>query len=168
MMNKLTRFLILNHSIFCLFFIHSCKTVVNVNEEEKTTETVNFSETKRTINLKLRSDSTLKVKNSVATITLYGYDQLMADVGASIICQKKIDITQLPVYFDLELPVNPESLIKPKISARENAKYYLSFYCDNNNNGIHDKGDIKLNFDKGSSNVNLDSKETQVFFVKEF
>lgn len=72
----------------------------------------------------------------------------------------------MPYNFDLELPENPESIIKPKVSNIENAEYYLSVYCDHNKNAKDDKGDIKIDFDKGFPKIDIKSKDIKTFYLK--
>lgn len=161
-MSKLENPVIFASLFACLIFFNSCNTSrPNIGFKTKKT-----SKIRNTVQLKLLSESKLNFETSNILITIYGYDQFMADVEASIIYQKRTSITQLPYNFDLELPENPESLIKPKVSSIENAEYYLSVYCDNNKNGKDDQGDIKIDVDKGFPKINIKSKDIQTFYLK--
>lgn len=162
MMSKLINPITLASLMACLLFINSCNTL----RPNSDSTTIKKSKIRNTIQIKLMSESKLNIKASNVWITIYGYDQLMADVEASIIYQKKIRVSQLPYNFDLELPDNPESLIKPEVSSIENAEYYLSVYCDYNKNGKDDQCDIKIDFDKGFPKIDIKSKDIQTFYLK--
>ena len=161
MKKKIKEFLTLICVMFSFVFFYSCKTTDRSLKSENKSES-----TERLISLTLLSLFDLEVSNAKTTITLFGYDKLMADAEATLICEKEIYISKLPCTVELELPTEPEALIYPKISSKENVNYYLSVYGDLNTNGKQDKGDIKINFDQGFPNIDINSKDPQIIYIK--
>ncbi len=158
----------------------SCKTAKTLPDKESThrensqPQKVNNvpsanqnSDKESRISIQLMNEGEIQIENKHTTITLYGFDLRLADAQATIIIQKDIQLTKLPTTITLDLPDNPAALIKPQVSAEENAQYYLAVYCDNNNNGRNDKGDLMINFDKNFPTVDIHSQETQVFYIKQ-
>lgn len=98
-----------------------------------------------------------------ATITLYGHDRLLADTKATIITSQKIDSEKIPFSIDLEIPSNPESQIKPKISNIDNVGYYLVISYENNK---ENKGNIIIDYDAKFPEININSQEKQLIYLK--
>lgn len=137
-----------------MLFLYSCKTT------KKTPIDTN------TITLEIKSNSDLKINNATATIIIYGYDKLLADVSATIIVKKEIALSKIPASVTLKIPNNPENVISPKITSKENAMYYVSFYCDANTNNKEDKGDLVIDFNKKFPSILLDSDKKQPIYVR--
>ncbi|QIE60525.1 hypothetical protein G5B37_13405 [Rasiella rasia] len=115
------------------------------------------------VTIRLRSLTDIKLQNPTAVVTLYGYDEAMADTKASVVARKTVSLTAVPLDVVMAIPKKPESMINPKPLK---ASYYLAFYCDANKNNIEDEGDLILDSSKGLNTVILDSKDTQVYFLK--
>jgi hypothetical protein len=115
------------------------------------------------ITLKIRSLTNLKIQSPEVVITLYGYDTTLEDGAATIISQKSVALTKIPLDVEMGIPKNTASLITPKPVI---PGYYLEIYGDANKNNLRDKGDLTLDAENGFSTVVLDSPTPQVFFVK--
>lgn len=115
------------------------------------------------VTVRIRSMTDIKIQNPTAVVTLYGYDESMADGKASVISQKTVSLTKIPLDVTMELPKKPAAMIHPKPM---NASYYLDFYCDANENNTNDKGDLSLDGEKGFPTVDINSDKAQIFFIK--
>lgn len=108
-------------------------------------------------------DTTIKNLQG-ATITLYGHDRLLADAKATIITSQKIDFEKVPFSTELEIPSNPESLIKSKITNIDNVGYYLVISYENNQKN---EGDIVIDYDAKFPEININSPKKQLIYLKE-
>lgn len=146
---------------YCFYIFTLCILILpNFSCNSLQKRTVKSVNNKNIISVELRSASKDSLNNMPATVTIYGYDMLMADVDATVIAQKEIQVSSFPFQFNMEIPTNPELLIQPTISAKENAKYYLSIANSNTN-----KYSIELDYNKGFPYVNLLSDKMQIFYV---
>ncbi len=130
--------------ICCILVLNSCKTLDKSMPKENE------------IVLNIVGNSEKSVKNKSIEITVYGYDQLLADVSATVIMKKKITLDKLPYKTTLAIPKNPQDIIKPKLSFMENANYYIS---------IKSEDAISINHDKGFPKIDISSKEVQKNYV---
>lgn len=151
-MKKVTHLVMLGCVFTALIFVISCKS-------SKTKENV----VDNSVTIRIRSMNNIKIQNSQASLVLYGYDTSMAGAKASVIALKTISITKIPMDVVMEIPKKPESMIRPKPI---NASYYLDIYCDGNENGLKDTGDLIIDGDKGLPTVAIDIDDPQVFFIK--
>lgn len=125
----------------------------------------------RSIKIEFLSNEKLNIINSKFTVSLYGYDELLMDVSATLITQKVYEVTSVPFSIILPLPDNTISLIEKKNrgSVRK-AAYYIATEWDSNNDGtINSKGDIFLDYfldyNKKFPKVNLSSSDTQELYL---
>ncbi len=117
--------------------------------------------------LDFKSKTPLVANNTTATVIIYGHDLQLADAKATAIATKEIKWQKTPFRVIFELPETASSLIVPKLSAPENASFYVSFYCDDNNNGLTDAGDIKMDFETGATQkIDITTDAPQEFFIK--
>ncbi len=119
---------------------------------------------KHRMTLKFDSHKPLNMKNAKAMVTIYGYDASLADVPATVIAEKQVDISNIPFSVTLDLPKKPESLIVPKITKSSNVKYYLSFKT-------HQKSTVNIQLDQEAQEPNLDLSnltKTQIFYLKAY
>ncbi|PIE61577.1 MAG: hypothetical protein CSA29_02580 [Desulfobacterales bacterium] len=117
---------------------------------------------KSCITLKFDSRHHLKVNHTRATITIYGYDPAMADVPATVIAQKVVSISELPLKASLDIPHTPETLIVPKISPSSHAQYYVSLQPYGTG-----AAPLALDTETQMPRLNLDDlTKTQLFYLK--
>ncbi len=160
--------------VFIIFsLLTACHSSSKMKKEKANTQVPqtesNLDESNNQIAIEIVSDHEIKLKNTEAVITIYGYDQLLADASASVITTKTIEIKEVPTVVNIAIPDNPSALIQPALSSKENAKYYLTFYCDSNQNKKDDEGDIKLDYDKMQiPDIDIESEGMQTIYIKEY
>lgn len=79
------------------------------------------------LTLTFDSHKQFNLQNSKATIIIFGFDASLADVAASVIAQKEVDVLSIPFSVKIDVPHNPESCIVPRVTSSSEVKYYLSF-----------------------------------------
>ena len=124
------------------------------------------NESSQFVKVRFESEMPIKINNNGFTLTLYGIDDNMADVSASIILMKKFKADKIPFDINIPFPKDAHELIEPKVINLNDANYYLRMKWDNNNNSKEDKGDIVIDFNKKWPNIDLKKKETQVIYLK--
>ncbi|ASK31729.1 hypothetical protein CEY12_17120 [Chryseobacterium sp. T16E-39] len=102
-------------------------------------------------------------KNAKLKVSLYGLQSNMADVPASLITEKEYTQEKIPFTIDLPVPNNPESLIKPEVKKGDPLKYYVTISWDSNGNGVEDKGDIVIDYDKKFPTIDINENVQQIF-----
>lgn len=122
--------------------------------------TATLSVQSKMLKLKFESKEKLTVTNTKAIITIYGFDSSLADVSATAIAKKEIEVSTIPFSVTINLPQNPESLIVPAIKNKKNAKYYLSFETKGKN--------IQLEYSNQKSDLDIHTGKEQVFFIKKY
>ncbi len=116
------------------------------------------------LTLKFDSHNTLNVNNTKVKFTIYGYDSSLADVAATVITEKEVNISETPFTVSFDLPKNPESLIVPKIDKSSRVKYYLSVSTDQKG-----AANIQLDHEARESGLNLDERsKNDVFYLKAY
>eukprot|EP01083_Nonionella_stella_P273806 929087_1 len=99
------------------------------------------------------------VENGHGKISLYGYDNRIADIGATLIHQQDIMFEgPLPVIVTVSFPEDPVSLIEPS-SDKANAKFYITL----------DKCDIRVDnaYYSGIPDVDLTARDReQTVYIK--
>ncbi|MFK7773990.1 MAG: hypothetical protein AB8F94_17695 [Saprospiraceae bacterium] len=120
----------------------------------------------QSVKVRFESEMRIKINNNGFTLTLYGVDDNIADVSASIILVKKFKADKIPFDINLPFPKDAHELIEPKVNDLNDVNYYLHMKWDNNNNSKEDKGDIVIDFNKKWPNIDLKKKETQVIYLK--
>lgn len=116
-------------------------------------------------NIKIEFTGTDNVipKNAKLKVNLYGVPSNMADVPASLIVEKEYTQEKIPFTIELPVPNNPESLIKPEVKKGDPVKYYVTINWDSNGNGVEDKGDIVIDYDKKFPTININQDLQQIF-----
>ncbi|WP_261510973.1 hypothetical protein [Chryseobacterium paludis] len=104
-------------------------------------------------------------KNAKLKVNLYGVPANLADVPASLITEKEYTQEKIPFTIELPVPNNPEGLIKPEVKKGDAVKYYITINWDSNGNGVEDKGDIVIDYDKKFPTIDI-NEETQQIFLK--
>jgi hypothetical protein len=113
-----------------------------------------------TLNLNLTSKQAFNIENQEFTITVFGYDELVADVPASVIVEKKIRCTQIPCKVNIDLPDNAQKLIK-YTTHKGNDRYYLAIEWDSDGDG---KWDIGIDYDQ-KFNVDIYTSKRQTVYL---
>ncbi len=108
----------------------------NASSEENTAKPVVLKEQQLTLRFDSREE--ISFQENKATITIFGFDASLADVPASVIVEKEIDVLSIPLSIRIDVPQNPENLIEPTITSSSEVRYYLSFESEQKNNtSIH-------------------------------
>lgn len=122
-------------------------------------------ESNQTIVVNFSGSEKFDIKNSDLKIGLFAISKNIADAPATLIVEKNIKKTEIPFEVDLELPANHIGLIKPEVKENEPIKYYVTVAWDSDGNGVIEKGDIGIDFDKKFPYVEL-SDEVQEVYLK--
>lgn len=102
-------------------------------------------------------------KNAKLKVNLYGVPANMADVPATLIAEKEYSQEKIPFTIELPVPNNPESLIKPEVKKGDPVKYYVTINWDSDGNGVEDKGDIVIDYDKKFPTIDINQDHQQIF-----
>lgn len=116
-------------------------------------------ENNNTLSLTLTSDQTFTIDNPEFEVTVFGYDERVADVPASIIAVKKVKCDQIPCKINIDLPKKAQELIK-HTTEKGNDHYYLALEWDSNGDG---KSDIGIDHDRGF-NVDIYTNKVQKIY----
>ncbi len=136
-------------TLFVVVIITSCSSTSG-NEPVGTTP----------ILLQLETESSVELAvGEPLVLTLYAHDPMLADVAATAILQNRYDVTQLPATVLVEVPLNAESFILPKLAEGASAAYYVRVQ------GKTPRGSVMVDFDKGFPNVEI-TPEVQTIYIK--
>ncbi len=141
----------------------SCTSPVKKNTTETQAPESSVSEAPSE-NLKLEFSGTdnFTIKNAKLKVSLYGADEKLADVPATLITEQEYERKSIPFTIDLPIPKEAESKINPKPSGP--AKYYITISWDSDGNGKADeKGDIFIDYDKQFPNVKLTGEPQKIY-----
>lgn len=95
------------------------------------------------------------------TVSLYAVDSQIADVPATLIQQKKIQISQVPFVVDFTVPADHRKLIQPSVRDDANIKYYVTWESDAKN--LTGKDAIVIDYDRKFPNVTLNGTKQQIY-----
>lgn len=95
------------------------------------------------------------------TVSLYAVDSQIADVPATLIQQKKVQISQVPFVVDFTVPADHRKLIQPSVREDANIKYYVTWESDAKN--LTGKDAIVIDYDRKFPNVTLNGVKQQIY-----
>lgn len=116
----------------------------------------------KTVFVNFVSDETLSIENPKLTVTVFGYDERVADVAATVIAVEEVECKQIPCKIAIDLPDNAQKLIE-HTNNKGNDRYYLALEWDSNNDG---KWDIGVNYDK-KFNIDIYTSKKQTVYLKQ-
>jgi hypothetical protein len=105
--------------------------------------------------VEISTEEEVDIKQTKLTISIYGYNPMMADVSADLVYQQEVEIESLPARIALNIPKEVRSKVN-YLEADEMPRYYLAFDWDSNGDGHPNrKGDL---FPKDFYTINLGAK----------
>lgn len=112
------------------------------------------------LSLTLTSDQAFNIENPELKVTVFGYDERVADVAASVIVEKKVRCDQIPCRINIDLPNKAQELIE-YTTHKGNDRYYLAIEWDSNGDG---KWDIGIDYDR-KFNVDIYTSKRQTVYL---
>ncbi|MEN5173358.1 hypothetical protein ABE427_11570 [Acinetobacter higginsii] len=101
------------------------------------------------------------VMQQQGTVSLYAVDSQIADVPATLIQQKKVQISQVPFAVDFTVPADHRKLIQPSVRDDAKIKYYVTWESDAKN--LTGKDAIVIDYDRKFPNVTLNGGKQQIY-----
>lgn len=95
------------------------------------------------------------------TVRLYAVENRMADVPATLITQKKIQVSQVPFTVDLNIPANHRQNIQPSVRDNAELNYYITWEPDVKN--LTGKDLIAIDYDRKFPAVSLNKTKQQIY-----
>lgn len=137
--------------------------LTSCSSPKKTTESSSQTQDNKNVKIEFTGTDNFIIKNSKLKVSLYGVQANMADVPATLITEKEYTQEKVPFSIDLPVPNNPKSLVSPKMAETDPIKYYVTISWDANGNGMEDKGDIVVDYDKQFPTIDIDGDAQQVY-----
>ncbi|OTG80637.1 hypothetical protein [Acinetobacter sp. ANC 4648] len=106
-------------------------------------------------------NGTFTVPKQQGTVSLYAVESQMADVPATLILQKHIQVSQVPFMVDFELPANHKKKIQPPVSDNAEITYYVTWESDGKNKG--NQGAIAIDYNRKFPQVTLGSGQQKIY-----
>ncbi|WP_312510390.1 hypothetical protein [Chryseobacterium culicis] len=146
-----------------VLMLSSCTSPVKKNTAEtQTPESSASGAPSENLKLEFSGAENFTIKNAKLKVSLYGVDEKLADVPASLITEQEYERKSIPFTIDLPIPKDAESKINPKPAGP--AKYYVTISWDSDGNGKADeKGDIFIDYDKQFPNVKLTGEPQKIY-----
>ncbi|EOR03050.1 hypothetical protein [Acinetobacter genomosp. 15BJ] len=101
------------------------------------------------------------VTQQQGTVSLYAVDSQIADVPATLIQQKKVQISQVPFAVDFTVPADHRKLLQPSVRDDAKIKYYVTWESDAKN--LTGKDAIVIDYDRKFPNVTLNGGKQQIY-----
>lgn len=117
------------------------------------------------ITINFESSINLNINDPRLTIAVYGHNVNIAGGSATLITRQNFQITSIPSSLTLKLPTDSHKLINPE-TKKEDSRFYLGIDWDSDNNDQRCAGDISFDYNKKSSNIDLESTITQTYYMQ--
>ncbi|MCH7380806.1 MULTISPECIES: hypothetical protein [Acinetobacter] len=101
------------------------------------------------------------VTQQQGTVSLYAVDSQIADVPATLIQQKKVQISQVPFAVDFTVPADHRKLIQLSVRDDAKIKYYVTWESDAKN--LTGKDAIVIDYDRKFPSVTLNGGKQQIY-----
>lgn len=101
------------------------------------------------------------VQPQQGTVSLYAVESRMADVPATLIQQKKVQVSQVPFRVEFNLPTNHLKLIRPSVNGDAEVTYYVTWESDMKN--LPGKDAIVIDYDRKFPRVTLNGTKQQIY-----
>lgn len=95
------------------------------------------------------------------TVSLYAVESRMADVPATLIQQKKVQVSQVPFRVEFNLPTDHLKLIRPPVNGNAEVTYYVTWESDMKN--LPGKDAIVIDYDRKFPRVTLNGAKQQIY-----
>ena len=115
----------------------------------------------QSLSVEFVGQGTYGVSPQQGTASLYAVDSRMADVPATLIQQKKIQVSQIPFTVDFTIPADHKKLIQPAVRADAEITYYVTWESDRKNLAAKDM--IVIDYDRQFPRVSLNQGKQQVY-----
>lgn len=113
------------------------------------------------LNVEFVGSGNYAVTPQQGTVSLYAVDSQIADVPATLIQQKKVQISQVPFVVDFTVPADHRKLIQPSVREDANIKYYVTWESDAKN--LTGKDAIVIDYDRKFPNVTLNGAKQKIY-----
>lgn len=100
----------------------------------------------KSASIEMTIDKAVEIKNPILVLKIFGHDASIMDDKASLILETEYTIKQLPIKFNIDIPLNSENKITPLDSPKD-IEYYLGIEWDSNGDGHVGAGDISFDYD---------------------
>jgi uncharacterized lipoprotein YbaY len=101
------------------------------------------------------------VQPQQGTVSLYAVESRIADVPATLIQQKKVQVSQVPFSVEFNVPAGHRQLIQPQVRDDAEISYYVTWQSDSNN--LKAKDTIVIDYDRQFPKVSLGQGKQQVY-----
>ena len=118
----------------------------------------------RTLTVQFVGQGNYNVQPQQGTVSLYAVEKSIADVPATLIQQKKVQVSQVPFSVEFKIPVNHHKQIKPTIRDTAEISYYVTWEPDTKN--LTAKDVIVIDYDRKFPSVMLNGT-TQKIYLRE-
>ncbi|CAM4328288.1 hypothetical protein F901_01501 [Acinetobacter dispersus] len=113
------------------------------------------------LNVEFVGQGNYAVTQQQGTVSLYAVDSQIADVPATLIQQKKVQISQVPFVVNFTVLTDHRKLIQPAVREDANIKYYVTWESDAKN--LTGKDAIVIDYDRKFPNVTLNGVKQQIY-----
>ncbi|OJU88794.1 MAG: hypothetical protein BGO19_11570, partial [Acinetobacter sp. 38-8] len=115
----------------------------------------------QSLSVEFLGQDTYNVVQQQGTVRLYAVENRMADVPATLITQKKIQVSQVPFTVDLNIPANHRQNIQPSVRDNAELNYYITWEPDVKN--LTGKDLIAIDYDRKFPAVSLNKTKQQIY-----
>jgi hypothetical protein len=113
------------------------------------------------------SSDCIDIANPDLELTIYGYDEWMADVSASLITTQSCSSDRVPFEVNISIPADTYDRISPPLTNINSARFYVALSWDSDGNGYADcTGDIDIDWDAKFPSIYVNTKELQTLYVR--
>lgn len=104
---------------------------------------------------------TYSITQQQGTVSLYAVDSQIADVSATLIQQKKVQVSQVPFTVDFSILADHRQRIQPPVRDDAEISYYVTWEPDAKN--LTGKDAIVIDYDRKFPSVTLNSSKQQIY-----
>lgn len=115
----------------------------------------------QSLSIEFVGQGTYNVVQQQGKVRLYAVENRMADVPATLITQKKIQVSQVPFTVDLNIPANHHQSIQPSVRDNAELNYYITWEPDVKN--LTGKDLIAIDYDRKFPTVSLNKTKQQIY-----
>ncbi|RZF53067.1 hypothetical protein EXE30_08045 [Acinetobacter halotolerans] len=113
------------------------------------------------VTIEFVGNGTYSVPQQQGTVSLYAVEKRMADVPATLIQQKKVQVSQVPFTVDFTVPADHKKLIQPTVRGDAEITYYVTWESATQN--LTGKDAIVIDYDRKFPRVKLGSGKQQIY-----
>ncbi|EPG35527.1 hypothetical protein [Acinetobacter colistiniresistens] len=115
----------------------------------------------QTLNVEFIGPSTHQVAQQQGTVSLYAVEKRMADVPATLIEKKKVQVSQVPFSVEFTIPADHRQRIQPPVRDDAEISYYVTWESDAKN--LTGKDAIVIDYDRKFPSVTPGRSKQQIY-----